>query len=225
MISEEFTIRHSRPMIEDDDVHTVLGVLESGNLSSGPEGEKLETAFAGTHDKEWGLAFNSWTSAAYALFSYLAKSKPGTSVIIPSFSFVATANVVSNSGLNVIFADCNLEDGSLSIEAVKKLYNPTVSAVMTVHYAGIVGRDTSALAEFCNKNDLLFVEDCAEALGAHGPDGKCSGSFGVGIFSFFATKNISCGEGGMVVGNGDQLRKELSLSRTRGPKKHGKSVE
>lgn len=194
----------------------VVATLESGEVSSGIRVIELESMFRDFTQKRHAVSFNSWTSAAFSFFTYLSKRRPNSKVIVPSFSFSATANVVKLAGLRVIFADVNLEDGSLDFDSVIDLMDDDVSAIMTVHYAGIFGRDTERLARLCEEHEIFFVEDAAEAIGANSISGQQAGGVGVGIFSFFATKNITCGEGGVLTTDSSELRDELTLFRGHG---------
>lgn len=217
MGSSVYKIRHSRPDLNSSDLEAVQRVLLAGDVSGGTDLGLLEEKFSELTGKSHALAFNSWTSAAYSFFRLLASSRPNSTVIVPSFSFAATANVVINAGLKVAFADVHLEDGSLKFESVAALFGPEISAVMTVHYAGIFGRDTIRIKDLCDKSGVVFVEDAAEALGAFSGDGaKMAGSLGVGIFSFFATKNITSGEGGVITFENEIESQAASLLRGHG---------
>lgn len=209
-------IRHSRPDITEADIEAVTEVLRSGDVSSGAAITGLEAELATLMGTKFALTFNSWTSAAYALLSTIAEKNPGAEVIVPSFSFSATANVVVNAGLTPVFADVHETDGSLRFEAVRERLTVKVVAVMTVHYAGIFGQDSSAIRDLCEERDILFLEDAAEALGAKSQNGIMAGSLGIGIFSFFATKNISSGEGGALTFDSERLYKDLRLVRGHG---------
>lgn len=221
ILKDEFSIRHSRPRVSQGDVDEIERVLLSGDVSGGEAVSELESRFREMTGAKRSLAFNSWTSAAYAYFSALAKRRPNSTVILPSFSFAATANVVANAGLEVVFADVNDADGSLDFDSVSSLLNENVSAIMTVHYAGIFGRDTLKIKNLCDSHGIAFVEDAAEALGAYAQDGiTMAGSLGVGIFSFFATKNITCGEGGMITLNDVEIADQIESLRGHGIKRN-----
>ena len=175
-------IRHSRPSINEADLSAIQRVLESGDVSSGQEILELEERFRNLTGKKAAISFNSWTSGAHALLSLLANSHPCGKVIIPSFSFAATANVVKTSGLTPVFADVNPVDASLNYESVISKIDEDVVAIMTVHYAGIFGVHTQALQQMCKQRGIYFIEDCAESLGALNEDEALAGSLGIGIY-------------------------------------------
>lgn len=209
-------IRHSRPDFDESDLRAIENVLRSGDVSSGEELGEVEALVAKKMDKKFALTFNSWTSAAFSFFLLLAKERPNSKVIIPSFSFTATANVIVNAGLQPVFADINLDDGSLDLDSVERLIDDEVSAVMIVHYAGIFAKHSTEIRRLCEERGIVFVEDAAEALGSFSGSNLTAGSLGVGIFSLFATKNISSGEGGIITLDDENLFINLKLIRGHG---------
>jgi len=143
------------------------------------------------------VAFSSWGGAALAALEYF-KIK-GKTVICPSNTFMATPLSVIKAGGNVEFADCNKQDLCLSLEDLKKKiekYRP--AAVWIVHIGGHIAFQINEIAELCKNKGIFLLEDCAHAHGASW-NGKKAGSWGdAGIYSFYATKTISTGEGGML---------------------------
>ena len=214
---EELTLlSHGRPSISEQEIEMVSEVLRSGDVSSGSYIGELEQEFAELHGADFGVSFNSWTSAAYLLLTYLAESSNRTDVIIPSFTFAATANVVLNAGLRPIFVDIDPTTFAIDPTLLAELVGKKTLAVMPVHYAGFSTPDLSTIAEICEKHGAFLLEDCAESLGARDAQGRLSGSTGIGVFSMFATKNITSGEGGMVTTSDLELAKELGLRRGHG---------
>ena len=182
-----------RPSITSAEFEAVAEVLRSGWLTHGPKTTEFEERFADSIGVPHAVAMNSCTSA---LFLALVATGIRGEVILPSFTFVASANAVITAGATPVFAEvdphtCNLDPGH-----VASLITPRTEAIMLVHYAG----QSCAMDHFmalAARHGLLLIEDCAETIGGTFR-GQMAGSFGVGCFSFFPTKNITTGEGGML---------------------------
>lgn len=144
------------------------------------------------------VAFSSWAGAALAALEFFAVK--GKTILCPSNTFMATPLSVIKAGAKVEFVDCNKEDLSLSLEDLKrkvKEYNPV--AVWVVHIGGHIAFQIEEIARFCKDKGIILLEDCAHAHGASW-NGRRAGSWGdAGAYSFYATKTISTGEGGMLV--------------------------
>lgn len=144
------------------------------------------------------VAFSSWGGAALAALEFL--NVKGKTVLCPSNTFIATPLSVIKAGGRVEFVDCNKEDLCLSLEDLKnkvKEYNPV--AVWVVHIGGHIAFQIEEITKFCKEKGIVLLEDCAHAHGTSW-NGKKAGSWGdAGIYSFYATKTISTGEGGMLV--------------------------
>ncbi len=163
-------------------------------------------------EKEFGfekvLLTNSCT-AALEMAAYLCGFDPGDEVILPSFTHVGTANAFERAGATLVFADSLPGHPNLDVEEVKNLISPRTKAVVAVHYAG-VACEMDRLMDICTENKLLLIEDAAHAIGAT-YKGKALGSIGhLGAFSFHETKNITCGQGGMLLIN-DSSYQERAL--------------
>lgn len=140
-------------------------------------------------------------------------------VIVPSNTFWATALAVKKAGGNVVYADCNREDLCLSFEDMKHRVKPRTKAVVVVHIGGHIAFEIDAIAAYCAKNGIYLVEDCAHAHGATW-NGRSAGQFGfAGAYSFYATKTMPTGDGGMVVSKDRQFLEWLEKYRN-----YGKSV-
>lgn len=144
------------------------------------------------------VATSSWAGAALACLEYFAVR--GRTVLCPTNTFMATPLSVVKAGGNVIFGDCNREDLCLSYDAVvSAAERHDLAAVWLVHIGGHIAFDTPLIAEFCRSKGIVLLEDCAHAHGASW-NGKKPGTYGdAGVYSFYATKSISTGEGGMLV--------------------------
>ncbi len=139
---------------------------------------------------------------------------PGDEVILPSLTFVASANAVRYTGATPVFADItSLEDLTVSPKAIEQAITPRTKAIMVMHYAGYAC-DMPAILALAERHHLQVVEDAAHAAGSF-LDGGHLGTLGIGgCFSFFPNKNMTTGEGGMVVTNDDQLAEKVRLLRS-----------
>ncbi|MCL4109086.1 UNVERIFIED_CONTAM: hypothetical protein GTU68_030998 [Idotea baltica] len=149
------------------------------------------------------LMTNSCT-AALEMAAYLCEFLPGEEVILPSFTHVGTANAFERAGGSLVFADSLPDHPNIDVKEVARLIGPKTKAVVAVHYAG-VGCEMEELQALCQAHGLLLIEDAAHALGAS-YHGKPLGSFGdLAAFSFHETKNLTCGQGGLLVINRERF--------------------
>jgi len=144
------------------------------------------------------VATSSWSGGAMAALEYFQLR--GKRVLCPSNTFMATPLSVLKAGAEVVFGDCSREDLCLSYEEVVKAHREhAIAAVWLVHIGGHIAFDTPKIADYCKKNGILLFEDCAHAHGASW-NGQKPGQWGdAGVFSFYATKTIALGEGGVLV--------------------------
>jgi dTDP-4-amino-4,6-dideoxygalactose transaminase len=144
------------------------------------------------------VAISSWSGAAMACMEYF--NLKGKKVLCPTNTFMATPLSVVKAGADVLFADCNRTDLCLSYDAmVSTVSQHEISAVWLVHIGGHIAFETPRIADFCRSKGIILLEDCAHAHGASW-NGRKPGSWGdAGVYSFYATKSISTGEGGMLV--------------------------
>ena len=192
------------PSIEENEKKAVLDVLNSGWLTHGPKNKEFEKSFADFIGVKHAISMNSCTSA---LFISLVANNIRGEVILPSFSFTASANAIVTAGAIPVFADINKEDRNLDPECVESLITKNTEAIMVVHYGGQCA-NMDKFMEIAERYNLLLIEDSAETIGGEF-DGKIGGSFGIGNFSFFPTKNITVGEGGMLTTNDDNLAEKI----------------
>lgn len=186
--------------ITDDDEREVVTALRSGWLTHGPYNERFEHAFADYIGVGNAISLNSCTSALQ--LSLMGLGVTGE-VILPSFTFVASANAIVNAGATPVFADIEAATRTLAPSAVAAAVTPRTEAIMAVHYAGHPC-DMTEIEGIAQRHGLAVIEDSAEAIGAT-YDGRRTGGFGVGCFSFYPTKNMTTGEGGMLTTNDDGL--------------------
>jgi dTDP-4-amino-4,6-dideoxygalactose transaminase len=204
----------AQPIIGDDERAAVDRVLLSGMLAQGPEVKAFEDEFSPHVGNRHCIAVNSGTSALHMAF-VAAGIRAGDEVIVPSFSFAATANAVRLTGAIPVFADVETDHFNLDPTAVEAAITPRTRAIMPVHLYGHPAAMTE-LQAICQRHNLLLFEDAAQAhlASLHGTK---VGAFGVaGSFSFYPTKNMTAGEGGMVTTGCDHIARQVRLLRNQG---------
>lgn len=188
--------------------------LASGWLTLGNFNREFETEFARRHGVEHAVAVNSGTSSIEIILR--AVGVAGKEVVVPTNTFFATAAAVVHAGGRPRFADIDPATFALSLDALKKSVNKETAAVVIVHIGGLITPEINKIRQFCDEKGLKLVEDAAHAHGAS-YEGNFAGSFGVaGSFSFYPTKVITSGEGGMIVTADEELMKEAQVYRDQG---------
>ncbi|BCY14996.1 DegT/DnrJ/EryC1/StrS aminotransferase family protein [Actinoplanes sp. L3-i22] len=204
----------ARPVIGEEEIEAAVRVLRSGMVVQGPEVAAFEQEFSELVAGRHCVAVNSGTSALQ--LSLLALDlKPGDEVIVPSFSFAASANAVRLAGATPVFVD--IEPGSFCIDpdAAAAAITPRTVAIMPVHLYGHPARMTQIMA-LAEAHGLAVVEDAAQAHAA-AVDGTPVGAFGIaGCFSFYPTKNMHSLEGGMITTGDAEFARKLRLLRNQG---------
>ena len=195
-----------RPSIGPEELNKIEEVLKSGWLTHGPYNEEFEDLFAKYIGVNHAQTINSCASA---LFIVLKALNITGEVIIPSFTFVATAHAVILAGAKPVFADIDYDSGNITAQTIEPLITDKTEAVIPVHFAG-QSCQMDEIIEICQKHKLALIEDSAEAIGATYKNKK-TGSFGIGCFSFFPTKNMTTGEGGMVTTNDQDLAHKIKV--------------
>ena len=187
----------AKPIIGEDERRAVDAVLASGQLAQGSEVAKFEEEFSQVLlDGRPAVAVNSGTSGLH-LGLLAAGIGPGDEVIVPSFTFAATANSVALTGAKPVFADVELEHFNLDPESVEASITDRTAAIMPVHLYGHAF-NVEAMQALADKHDVKLFEDAAQAHGASAK-GRKVGTFGeFAMFSLYPTKNMTSGEGGMV---------------------------
>jgi dTDP-4-amino-4,6-dideoxygalactose transaminase len=208
----ETRIRISAPQLGPDVEALVLSVLRSGHLAQGPMVERFEALCATMAGTSHAVAVGNGTVALDAALAVLDIG-PGQEVITSPFTFAATINAILRSGADVRFADI-LDDFTLDPESVAALIGPATAAIVPVHLYGLPC-DMGPLMALAARHGLAVIEDAAQAHGAE-VDGRRAGSFGVGCFSFYATKNVTSGEGGCVTTDDAMLAERLRVIRNQG---------
>jgi perosamine synthetase len=189
-------------------------ILQNGNLTMGKYTEDFERRFAELCGVKYATATSSGTSALEVILR--AVGVEGGSVVVPTNTFLATALAVIHSGAKVIFGDSNPDDLCLDPKDVERKLRPDTRAILTVHVGGLMSVRLEELLALADKRGIPLLEDCAHAHGC-GWKGKKAGSIGkAGAFSFFPTKVLTCGEGGMVTTNDEGLYRQVMMIRNHG---------
>jgi dTDP-4-amino-4,6-dideoxygalactose transaminase len=216
----------ARPTFPVDDRAAIAKLIEeslfSGSLTLGPNTERFEEAFAARHQAAHAVAVSSGTAAleialrALAAPDGSARGLAGRSVVVPANTFFATAAAVVHAGGVPRFADVDPATFTLSPATVEPVLDETCAGVVIVHIGGFVSPDTAVLADLCRARGLFLVEDAAHAHGA-GFAGRPAGSIGdAGAFSFYPTKVITSGEGGMITTADGAVRDDARIYRDQG---------
>lgn len=201
----------AKPLIGEEEINAVAEVLRSGMLAQGREVELFEREFASYIGVNYAVAVCNGTAALDLALKALG-IKRGDEVITTPFTFVASANAILYQGAKPVFADIDEKTFNLNPDDVVEKITPRTKAVLAVHLYG-QPCDMEALLEICEDHNLLLIEDCAQAHGAEFREKKV-GSFGdVATFSFYPTKNMTTGEGGMVVTSNEEVARKLRILR------------
>ncbi|MGD0114520.1 MAG: DegT/DnrJ/EryC1/StrS family aminotransferase [Dehalococcoidia bacterium] len=185
----------ARPLIDDEEKAAVLAVLDSGHLAQGPRVRELEERFAAMCGTREAVAVSSGTAALMVALAVHGIGA-GDEVITTPFTFAATANAVLFTGARPIFVDVRDDDFNIDPSLIEAAMTPRTRALLPVHLYGQPS-DMTAMEAIARKHGLFVVEDACQAHGASVGD-RMTGSFGTGCFSFYATKNMTTGEGGMI---------------------------
>jgi dTDP-4-amino-4,6-dideoxygalactose transaminase len=202
------------PVLDESEYNEVLDTLRSGWIGTGPKTVAFEKEFAGYVAARHAVAVNSCTAALH-LGLVVSGIKPGDEVITSPLTFAATANVVIHQGATPIFADIDPDTLNLDPGAVEQAITRRTEAIIPVHFGGLPCA-LDELKRIAGDHNLAIVEDAAHAVGAR-YQGKMIGGLGnITCFSFYANKNLTTGEGGMVVTDDDAQAELLAIYRLHG---------
>lgn len=204
----------AKPLIGEDEIAAVTAVMRSGMVAQGPEVAAFEQEFSEVAGTAECIAVNSGTSALH-LGLIAAGIGPGDEVIVPSFTFAATANSVVIAGGTPVFVDIDPVTFCMDPSAAEAAITSRTKAIMPVHLYGQPA-DVVSLKQITDRHGILLFEDAAQAHGAQ-LNGQAVGSFGAfGAFSFYPTKNMTSGEGGIVSTDNPELSRTVRLLRNQG---------
>lgn len=197
---------------------SLINTAESQYFILGPEVEKLEKSICKYLDCKYSIGVSSGTDAL--LIALMAIDiKPGDEVIVPTYSFFATAGVVSRLNAVPVFCDSDAVTFNIDVRKIESLITSRTKAIIPVHLYG-QSAYMEGIMNIAKKHNLKVIEDAAQAIGVQYKDGKCCGTIGdIGCFSFFPSKNLGCfGDGGIVTTNDDELGAKLKILRVHGSK-------
>ena len=208
------------PLIEEEDIEEVVACLRSGWIGTGPRVAQFETDFAAYKGMtaSHAAAVNSCTAALHVSM-VAAGLDAGAEVITTPLTFCATVNAIVHAGLTPVLADIDPVSHCIDPAAIEAAITPRTQAILPVHFAGR-SCDMDAIMQIANKHGLAVIEDCAHAIETTWK-GRPAGTFGdFGCFSFYVTKNVVTGEGGMILG-----RSEAHIARAKMLALHGMSKD
>jgi perosamine synthetase len=209
------TINISTPLLAGEEMEAVEYVLRSGRLAQGPKVEEFEALFASYIGTKYAIATSSGTAALH--IALLASGiGNGDEVITTPFSFIATANAILFCGAKPVFVD--IDKGTFCIDPglIRAKITSKTKAVLPIHLYG-QPCNMKEIVRICWKHNLILIEDACQAHGAE-CYGKKMGSFGTGCFSFYATKNMTTGEGGMITTDDSNIAERCRMIRNHGQK-------
>ena len=200
-------IKFSIPNISKKDISLVGKIIKSGWLTHGKYTALFEEELKKFTKAKFAISVSSCTAGLH--ISCLASGfKKGDEVIVPAQTHTATAHAVEYTGATTVFADVDYPSGNMNLKEIKKKITKKTKGVILVHMAGYPC-EMEEIMEFCNKKKIIVLEDCAHALGTNFK-GVHVGNFGItGSFSFYPTKQITTGEGGIVITNNEKIYKKI----------------
>ncbi|MER8186019.1 DegT/DnrJ/EryC1/StrS aminotransferase family protein [Kitasatospora sp. NPDC094015] len=208
----------ARIVFDEDDrtavADAVTEILSTGNLTLGPWTQRFEEAFAAEHGATHAVAVSSGTAALEILLRTVGVND--RDVVVPAVTFYATAGAVLHAGGRPVVADVDAATLALSAATVEAALTPATAAVVLVHIGGLITPEVDAIRQLCDARGIALVEDAAHAHGSSYA-GRAAGTFGrAGAFSFYPTKVITSGEGGMILTESSEVRDEARIYRDQG---------
>jgi len=212
-------ITFGAPDIHSDEIDEIVATLESGWIGTGPRVKRFEEEFAAykSVDTNRVAAVNSCTAALHVSM-VAAGLKPGDEVITTAMTFCATANAIIHAGATPVIADIDPDTCNIDTAQIAQRINDDTRAIVPVHFAGRPC-DMDEINALASKHDLIVIEDCAHAIETQWR-GQQAGTFGdFGCFSFYVTKNVVTGEGGMILGRSPELIDRIKILALHGMSK------
>lgn len=207
----------ANPIIGDEEIEEVVKVLKSGFIAQGPKVAKFEEEFANFVNGKYGVATSSGTTALHVALLSCGIGK-GDEVITTPFSFAATGNSVLYTGAKPIFVDIDQNTFNIDPNKIEEAITDKTKAIMPVQLYGQPA-DMDKISEIANKHDLFVIEDAAQAHGAIYKEQKVGSLGDIACFSFYPTKNMTTGEGGMITTDNEELAEKAKMIRAHGESK------
>jgi dTDP-4-amino-4,6-dideoxygalactose transaminase len=210
---EDFLV-FGQPLIGQEEMDEVLDSMKKAWLGTGAKVSRFERDFAGYKQIDYAAAVNSCTAALH--LSCLALGlKPGDEIITTAMTFCATVNAIIHAGAIPVLADIDPVTLNIDVREIEKKISPRTRAVIVVHFAGRVC-DMDPIVGLCRSRGIAIIEDCAHAIESEYKGGKAGTIGDLGCFSFYATKNITTGEGGMVISRDEDMISRIKIMALHG---------
>lgn len=227
MMKENRIIPSGKPFFTKDDIEEIKNhlekILSSGMLTLGEYTKKFEEMFTQVSNTKYAIAVNSGTAALEIILRAL-NLKPGDEVLVPTNTFSATAIAVIFAGGKPVLTDINPETLCMGVEDIENKITSKTRGIIVVHIGGLICPEINAIREICQDNKLFLIEDAAHAHGSK-IDGRPAGSLGdVAGFSFYPTKVITSGEGGMITTNNDDIARKAIILRDQGKENFNSNI-
>jgi perosamine synthetase len=207
----------AKPFLGREEEDAAVEAIRSGWVSQGPKVKEFEDMFAVYVGAKYAVATTSCTTALHAALA-VSGIGPGDEVVVPSLSFIATANAVVHAGARPIFADIDPETCNVTAETIQEVITPRTKAIMPVHQMGLPV-DLDPIVKLCRERGLVLIEDAACATGSEYKGKRIGGHGNIACFSFHPRKIITTGEGGMITTDDSMIAEKLRRFRH-----HGMSV-
>lgn len=197
------------PLIEEEEIEEVVATLRSGWIGTGPKVKKFEEMFASYVGAKYAVAVNSCTAALH-LSMVASGIGPGDEVITTPMTFCATSNAVLHSGAKPVFVDVDPDTMNIDVKKIAAAITPRTRAILPVHFAGRPC-DMSAIHKIAEQHNLLVIEDAAHCIEGRYQEQKIGSISPLTCFSFYVTKNLVTGEGGMITTDDEELATRLKM--------------
>ncbi len=212
-MNKDYLLFH-KPFISEDEINEMVDTLRSGWLSMGPKTIKFEEEFNKYIGAKKSVAVSSWTAAGHLTLEAFGIKK-GDEVIVPTMTFPATAEIVCYFGAKPVIVDVDKDTLNISLEEIEKSITPKTKAIIPVHYGG-QPCDLDEINQIAKAHNLKVLEDAAHSLPATYKGKKIGTISDVTCFSFYATKTLSTGEGGMICTNDQEIAERCAIMRLHG---------
>ncbi len=212
-MANEF-IQFHRPYINEEEINEVVETLKSGWLSMGPRTIQFEDDFKNYIGTDYTVSVNSWTAGGHLSLEAFG-IKPGDEVIVPTMTFPATAEIVYYFGAKPVIVDVEKDTLNLSVSEIEKAITKKTKVIIPVHYGGQPA-DLDEINQLAKTYNLKVIEDAAHSLPSYYKGKKIGSISDITVFSFYATKTLCTGEGGMICSNNEEFSERTRLMRMHG---------